>query len=68
MKRVMHERDIDNLLEEVVRRLQAAFEPRAIYLYGSRAYGTPTVSSDVDLLVVVNDSPLDFFDRSAAAY
>ena len=28
-------------LEEVVRRLVAALQPEAIYLYGSHAYGRP---------------------------
>jgi predicted nucleotidyltransferase len=28
-----------------------------VYLFGSYAYGTPTADSDIDILVVVPDSP-----------
>jgi predicted nucleotidyltransferase len=35
-----------------VRRIVAEFKPRRVILFGSYAYGTPTVDSDVDLLVV----------------
>lgn len=38
---------------ELVRRLREALSPRAIYLFGSHAYGTPTEASDVDVLVVL---------------
>ncbi len=42
-------------LREIVDRLVTALQPRAIYLFGSHAYGTPTPHSDVDVLVVVPD-------------
>ena len=42
-------------LAEIVRRLVAELSPRAIYLFGSRLYGTPTADSDIDLLVIVSD-------------
>ena len=60
--------DLGHLLPEITRRLREALAPSAIYLYGSFAYGEPHPSSDVDLLVVVEQSPLSFFQRSAAAY
>jgi len=56
------------LLDETVRRIVAALEPRTIYLYGSHAYGQPHHDSDVDLLVVVNDSDLPPHRRAVAAY
>jgi len=34
----------------------SVFDPQAIYLFGSRAWGQPTEDSDVDLLVVVKSS------------
>lgn len=40
-------------LAEVTRRLAAALAPRAIYLFGSHVYGTPTAASDIDVLVVL---------------
>jgi len=44
------------LLEEMVARLVAEFQPEQIYLFGSRAWGTPNDDSDVDLLVVMRES------------
>jgi uncharacterized protein len=41
------------LLEEITRRLVAEFDPEAIYLFGSHAWGEPTEDSDLDILVVV---------------
>jgi len=45
-----------NLLNEIVQRLVNALHPEKIYLFGSHAYGQPNDDSDVDLLIVVNDS------------
>ena len=56
------------LLNEAVRRIVAALQPEAIYLYGSHAYGQPHQDSDVDLFVVVNDSVLPPHKRAVAAY
>ena len=44
------------LLETVVERLKAEFQPEEIYLFGSHAWGTPTEDSDVDLMVIVKES------------
>ena len=41
------------LLESAVERLKAEFQPEAIYLFGSHAWGTPTEDSDVDFMVIV---------------
>lgn len=43
-------------LNEIQRRLVEAIHPRAIYLYGSYAYGVANENSDIDLLIVV-DAP-----------
>ena len=43
----------DELLDEITRRLVAALDPDAIYLFGSYAWGTPDEESDVDLMVIV---------------
>jgi predicted nucleotidyltransferase len=58
----------DLLLGLIVARLRSALSPVMIYLYGSYAYGIPNRDSDVDLLVVVEDSPLDPYERDALAY
>lgn len=44
---VMH--DIQILVDAIARE----FKPRRIILFGSHAYGNPTVDSDVDLLVLM---------------
>ena len=43
------------------RRIAEEFKPRRIILFGSYAYGKPTVDSDVDILVVMrsNGHPVD---------
>jgi len=56
------------LLSEAVERLVACFEPEAIYLYGSHAYGVPHADSDIDLYVVVAESSQPPHQRAAAAY
>ena len=44
------------LLDEATARLKAEFQPEAIYLFGSHAWGTPSESSDLDLFVIVPSS------------
>jgi len=65
---VLSQTELDPLLSEIVARLRAALSPVAIYLFGSYACGTPSPNSDIDLLVVVADSPLDPYERDAVAY
>lgn len=60
--------ELQRVLDEAVRRLRDALDPCTIYLYGSYAYGTPQSHSDIDLLVVVNDSPMTTTQRDAIAY
>ncbi len=55
------------LLNEIVRRIIERFQPEKIILFGSYAYGKPTLNSDVDLLVIM-DSDLRPAQRSAAVY
>lgn len=56
------------LLEEAVRRLRDGLSPRAIFLYGSYAYGDPDEDSDVDLLVVMEELDAPSYDVEAQAY
>ena len=52
-------RDLDVIKEHVLKTVPA----EAIYLFGSYAYGTPDVDSDLDIYVVIPDyiqkNPLD---------
>ena len=45
-----------SILDEMIRRLVAEFQPEQIILFGSHAWGEPTADSDVDLFVIVPDS------------
>jgi len=44
--------DMDSI-HTLIERIVQAYHPERIVLFGSYAYGTPTVDSDVDLLVVL---------------
>jgi predicted nucleotidyltransferase len=44
------------LRKEITHRLVDEFDPEAIYLFGSYAWGHPKPGSDLDLLVIVQDS------------
>ena len=43
-------------IEEVKERLVKVYDPLAIYLFGSYAWGSPSRDSDLDLMVVVEKS------------
>lgn len=57
-----------SLLESVVDRLVAALEPEQIVLFGSYVWGTPTLDSDLDLMVVVPESSEPSHRRAQRAY
>jgi len=42
-------------IEIAKQRLVKAYNPLAIYLFGSYAWGTPNKESDLDLMIVVGD-------------
>ena len=49
----------DALLAGITRRIVEKFQPHKVVLFGSYAYGTPDLDSDVDLLVVLDsDEPM----------
>ena len=58
-----------NHIQEIVQQIVAHFHPQKIILFGSHAYGTATVDSDVDLLVMMDteEKPLHVAARIAAA-
>lgn len=45
--------DVGAIIDEMVRRLVARFDPEKVILFGSRARGDARPDSDVDLLVVM---------------
>ena len=56
-----------DIRNQIVRRLAQEFQPEAIYLFGSYAWGTPVEGSDLDLMVIVRDSQQTPAQRSARA-
>lgn len=42
-------------IQEVTDRLVETYQPLAIYLFGSYAWGEPNEDSDIDLMIVVSD-------------
>jgi len=57
-----------DLLKEIVRRLVEGLHPEKIILFGSHAYGSPTETSDIDLMVVVPESDQPRYRRAQEAY
>jgi predicted nucleotidyltransferase len=58
----------DALLQTVIKRLVAEFQPDQVWLYGSHAWGHPHDDSDVDLFVVVLHSDETPIRRSQRAH
>jgi predicted nucleotidyltransferase len=58
----------ETMLDEVVHRLAAEFDPEQIILFGSHAWGTPTEDSGIDLLVIVPRSDPRPTQRAARAH
>lgn len=46
----------ENEIKQIVSQIAAKFKPQKVVLFGSYAWGQPKNDSDVDLLVVKNDS------------
>jgi predicted nucleotidyltransferase len=57
-----------SLLKKAVQRIVDTMHPELVYLYGSHAYGEPSADSDVDLFIVVADSPVPPHKRAIEAY
>ncbi len=64
----MRENTMETGLDEIVRRLVAAYRPERMYLFGSHARGDAGPDSDFDLLVIVPDDAEPSRRRSRLAY
>ena len=56
------------IIEEVKNRLIKVYDPVAIYLFGSYAWGNPDDDSDLDLLIVVEKSDEKSYKRPIHGY
>jgi predicted nucleotidyltransferase len=57
----------DHTLVEIKNRLSKTFQPLHMYLFGSRAYGTPRNESDYDILLVVEKTEHSRWDNMSKA-
>ena len=55
--------DVDTYLKVAVEKIKSHFNPEKIILFGSYAYGHPTVDSDIDLMVVM-DTKMEPYERA----
>ncbi len=52
--------ETEEVLSRIVSVLEERYRPESIILFGSRAYGTPSDDSDIDLLIIKEtDKPFD---------
>jgi predicted nucleotidyltransferase len=58
----------NTVFEAVKKRLVDAYDPLAIYIFGSYAWGNPTDESDLDLLIVVDSYKKDRFATMSEGY
>jgi len=56
------------IIEEVKKRLVEVYNPVAIYVFGSYAWGAPTKESDLDILIVIDESDETSYKRPVAGY
>lgn len=54
----------NEVIKSVTQKLVTAYNPVAIYLFGSYAWGNPDAGSDLDLLIVVEKSDKKPHNRS----
>ncbi len=58
---VEHPPSVQDVIQTIVARLIADYQPEKIILFGSFAYGAPDINSDIDLLIIksTTESPLE---------
>jgi predicted nucleotidyltransferase len=56
------------VIAEATRKLVDEFHPEQVWLFGSYAWGEPTVDSDLDLFVIIAESPHNSLHRAQDAH
>ncbi|MCB9492719.1 MAG: nucleotidyltransferase domain-containing protein [Epsilonproteobacteria bacterium] len=56
----------NEMIEAVTKKLVSAYNPITIYLFGSHAWGQPDAGSDLDLLIVIDQSDQKIHRRGDA--
>ena len=54
--------EVRGIIQGIVKKLQADYQPQKVILFGSQRHGTPRRDSDIDLLVI-KETPERFIDR-----
>ena len=60
--------NVNQILDNIVIKLVEEFQPGQIYLYGSYAWGLPNSDSDLDILVLIENSNESKIERGQRAY
>lgn len=60
--------ETQNIIEEILRKFEAEFQPQKVYLFGSYAWGVPTADSDIDLFMLLDSSEESRLLRERKAY
>lgn len=53
----------EKLIDKIVRLLLNAYNPLAVYLFGSQVWGSPNNSSDIDFFIIVDKSDYEPAER-----
>ena len=59
---------LDTIITEIIQKIRKELSPISIYLFGSHVWGTPDKDSDLDFLIIVENSTLSPVKRAARAY
>lgn len=57
-----------HILELIKNKLVNTYDPLTIYIFGSYAWGTPDQSSDIDIVIIVNESKEKKYKRAVKGY
>ncbi len=64
----MNETNIKKIKRELFKRLSNEYGSEEIYIFGSYAYGKPSVDSDIDIGIIVPNSDEPQYKRSRRGY
>lgn len=57
-----------DIIDEIINKFEAVFQPRRVYLFGSYAWGVPTADSDIDLFMLLDYADEGRLHRERKAY
>lgn len=68
MKKKITDEKVNDFIRKYLDKIKKAYNPQQIWLWGSRAYGTPHEYSDIDLIVVSEAFAGERFIRRMPAF